>query len=389
MWRPSPPTRRLAVDAVLAAFVITVGQLEVWAPGVMNPGNLAGPRWIIAAGYLLVGALVAVRRIWPFGAIVAAFAVTTVHVLAAGASEGLGGFVPVVILTYSVAAYAQRRQALAGLVLVLVGLVLHEVFDPLNASMANLAGALVFDLAAVAAWLGGAYARTRRLYVAELRDRAERAEREREERIRAATAGERTRIARDLHDVVAHAMSVIVVQAEAAEEVLGPESEPARQPLRRIQSVGREGLAEMRRLVGVLRQDTPAEFAPQPGMAAADELLNHVRAAGLPVTVVVDGQPRPLPAGVDVSAFRILQEALTNTLRHAHATRAEVVVRYRDPLELEISDDGNGGQQPGAGDGHGLVGMRERVALYGGDLEVGSVDGRGFRVRATLPLDSP
>jgi signal transduction histidine kinase len=138
-----------------------------------------------------------------------------------------------------------------------------------------------------------------------------------------------------------------------------------------------------------LREDTPPALAPQPGMAAADELLNQVRAAGLPVTMVVHGQPRPLPAGVDVSAFRILQEALTNTLRHAHATKAEVVVRYRDPLELEISDDGSGGQQFWTTGGHGLVGMRERVALYGGGLEVGPVDGRGFRVRATLPLGQP
>ncbi len=152
------------------------------------PDSVASPptvRWrVIAAGYLAVGTLVAVRRVWPFGAIVAAFGAITVHVLAVGASEGLGGFVPVVILTYSVAAYAERRRALAGLVLMLVALVLHEVFDPLNRSMLNVAAALPFDLAAIAAWLGGAYTRTRRLYVVELRERAEGAEREREERIR-------------------------------------------------------------------------------------------------------------------------------------------------------------------------------------------------------------
>jgi hypothetical protein len=175
MSRLRPAHVHLAVDAALAAVVIVVGQLEVWAPQVMHPGNLAGPRWIISVGYFAVGAVVAVRRIWPFGAVVAAFCVTTVHVLAAGASEGLGGFLPVIILTYSVAAYSERRRALAGLALVLVGLILHEAFDPLNRDILNLAGAIPFDLAAIAAWLGGAYARTRRLYVAELRDRAERA----------------------------------------------------------------------------------------------------------------------------------------------------------------------------------------------------------------------
>jgi signal transduction histidine kinase len=384
MSRLRPRSRRLAADAALAAVVVLVGQLEVWAPSVMHPSNLAGPRWIIAAGYLAVGVLVAVRRIWPFGAIVAAFCVTTVHVLLAGASEGLGGFVPVVILTYSVAAYAERRRALVGLVLVLAGLVLHEAFDPLNRSMLNLAGALPFDLAAVAAWLGGAYVRTRRLYVAELRDRAERAEHEREQQIRSATAQERTRIARELHDAVAHAMSVIVVQAEAAEEVLGANPERARVPLQRIQRLGRDGLAEMRRLLGVLRQDTQPLLGPQPGMAAVDPLLDQVRAAGLPVTLTVEGQPRPLPTGVDISAFRIVQEALTNALRHAHASKATVVVRYGDSLELEISDDGVGGSSNG-GAGHGLVGMRERVSLYGGSLDLDSTDGHGFRVRATLP----
>jgi signal transduction histidine kinase len=379
---------RLAADAALASVVVVVGQLEVWAPSVMHPGSLAGPRWMISVGYFALGALVAVRRIWPLGAIVAAFGISTVQVLAAGASEGLGGFVPVVILTYSVAAYEDRRRALAGLALVLVGLILHEAFDPLNRDMLNLAGAIPFDLAAVAAWLGGAYTRTRRLYVAELRDRAERAEREREERVRSATAQERARIARELHGAVAHAMSVIVVQAEAAEEVLGPDSERARVPLQRIQRLGRDGLTEMRRLLGVLRQDIEPELAPQPGLEAMEQLVDQMCAAGLPVTLTVEGPPRPLPAGVDISAYRIVQEALTNTLRHAHASRATVVVRYGDPLELEIADDGVGGSRR-AGAGHGLVGMRERVSLYGGELELDTRNGHGFRIRATLPAGQP
>jgi signal transduction histidine kinase len=183
-------------------------------------------------------------------------------------------------------------------------------------------------------------------------------------------------------------MSVIVVQAEAAEEVLGPGSERARVPLQRIQRLGREGLAEMRRLLGVLRQDTEPELAPQPGMAAVGKLVEQICGAGLPVTLKVEGDPRPLPAGVDISAYRIVQEALTNALRHAHASRATVVVRYGDPLELEIVDDGVGGS-PRAEPGHGLVGMRERVSLYGGGLELDSENGHGFRIRATLPAVQP
>jgi signal transduction histidine kinase len=178
------------------------------------------------------------------------------------------------------------------------------------------------------------------------------------------------------------------VQAEAAEEVLGSESERARVPLQRIQRLGREGLTEMRRLLGVLRQDSGPELAPQPGLGSLDELVDQVRAAGLPVTLKVEGQPRPLPAGVDISAYRIVQEALTNAMRHAHATQATVVIRYGDLLELEICDDGVGGS-PNAGAGHGLVGMQERVSLYGGGLELDGDDGRGFRVRATLPAVQP
>src|SRR3954471_6111029 len=221
MARVHTARRHLAADAALAAVVIAVGQLEVWAPEVMHPGNLSGPEWIISVGYFAVG----------------------------------------------VAAYSERRRALAGLALVLVGLVLHEAFDPLNRDVLNLAGAIPFDLAAVAAWLGDAYARTRRLYVAELRDRAERAEREREERVRSDTAQERARIARELHDAVAYTMSVIVVQAEAAEEVLGPGSERARVPLQRIQRLGREGLAEMRRLLGVLGRTSDRSSRHNPAWA--------------------------------------------------------------------------------------------------------------------------
>jgi signal transduction histidine kinase len=141
----------------------------------------------------------------------------------------------------------------------------------------------------------------------------------------------------------------------------------------------------MRRLLGVLRQDTQPLLGPQPGLAAVDTLLDQLRAAGLPVTLTVEGHPCPLPAGVDISAYRIVQEALTNALRHAHANEATVIVRYGDPLQLEISDDGVGVSANG-GAGHGLVGMRERVSLYGGGLELDSVEGHGFRVRATLPV---
>ena len=200
----------------------------------------------------------------------------------------------------------------------------------------------------------------------------------------AVVAAERERIARDLHDVVAHSLSVMVIQAQAAERVLEGEQTSAREALASIDATGRQALAEMRRLVGMLRE-REYTLSPQPGMGQLDLLLDQVRAAGLPVEIETQGEPRPLAPGVDLAAYRIVQEALTNVLKHAGPASARVTVRYAaNGVELEVADDG-----VGAGDGppggHGLAGMRERVAVYGGALEAGSVNGRGFRVRATLP----
>jgi signal transduction histidine kinase len=191
-----------------------------------------------------------------------------------------------------------------------------------------------------------------------------------------------------LHDAVAHAISVMVVQAEAAEEMLAHDPERARLPIQRIQSVGRSGLDEMRRLLGVLRRDESAALAPQPSLSGIGALADEIRAVGLPVDVAVDGVPRPLPAGIEISAYRIVQEALTNALKHARASNVAVRIAYGSRLELDVVDDGVGaGTRPTGG--HGIVGMRERVALYGGTLDVGPVTGSGFRVRATFPLEAP
>jgi signal transduction histidine kinase len=232
--------------------------------------------------------------------------------------------------------------------------------------------------------------RTRRLYVAELRERADRAEREREQQALAAVASERTRIARELHDIVAHSVSVMVVQAEAAEEMLDRgRPDRARGPLWKIEDTGRAALTDMRRMLGILREDDsrPA-LLPQPGIANLELLLAKVRESGLPVELEVEGEPAPLPPGVDLSAYRIVQEALTNSLKYAGVATARVVVRYAPgSLELEVSDDGAGSAN-GADGGHGLVGMRERVALFGGELHAGPAPSRGYVVRARLPLEA-
>jgi signal transduction histidine kinase len=237
-------------------------------------------------------------------------------------------------------------------------------------------------LPVVIAWLVGAYTR-------ELRERASRAEQEREERAAAAAAAERARIARELHDIIAHNVSVMVVQAEAADEMLERDKpERARTPIRTIEETGRSALTDMRRLLGLLRDsDVQPLLGPPPGIANLELLLVKVREAGLPVELVVEGDPQPLPPGVDLSAYRIVQEALTNALKYAGSAHACVLVRFAPgALELEIADDGAGVNGDGTAGGHGLVGMRERVALFGGELEAGPAEQGGYRVRARLPV---
>ena len=221
-------------------------------------------------------------------------------------------------------------------------------------------------------------------------NRRRRIVRDREVATREAVAAERAAIARELHDVVAHHMSVMVVQAGAARAVGASDPAATAEALRQIEASGRTGLAEMRRLLEVLKAEEDGDGrAPQPGLARLGELLDAMRASGLPVEAVVEGTPRALSPGVDLSAYRIVQEALTNSLRHAGGASARVVVRYEpDALELEIADDGSGPpEDPEASGGHGLIGMRERVQLFGGELEAGPRPGGGFLVRARLPSE--
>ncbi len=217
--------------------------------------------------------------------------------------------------------------------------------------------------------------------------RAQLAARERDLAAREAVVVERARIARELHDVVAHSVSVMVVQAQAGSRLLDRPDE-ARGVFRSIETTGREALVELRRLLGVLRtRDEQPVTTPQPGIDSLASLVEQVRAAGLRVDLRLEGEPSDLPPGVDLSAYRIVQEALTNTLKHAGRAEAEVIVRYQPAaLEVEILDNGVGVPACVNGSGHGLVGMRERVALYGGTLEAGARNGHGFAIRARLPL---
>jgi signal transduction histidine kinase len=191
-----------------------------------------------------------------------------------------------------------------------------------------------------------------------------------------------------LHDVVAHSVSVMVIQAQAGPRLLA-DPDRVREAFTSIEASGKQALVELRRLLGILRTDEQADRGPQPGLGSLQTLVEQVRRAGLPVEVSVEGEPRELPAGVDLSAYRIIQEALTNALKHAGRAEAEVRLRYgATALELEIVDNGSASPVQAPGLGHGLIGMRERVALYGGVLQTGARNGHGYAVRASLPLSA-
>jgi signal transduction histidine kinase len=297
-------------------------------------------------------------------------------------------YVALVLTAYSVGSRAEGPRALwvppvlaAAAIPVFVAAVAH------GQQAGNALPSFVWMLAA---WAAGRTVRSwrRKSIALELANRE--LEEQRELQAQAAVMVERGRIARELHDVVAHNVSMMVVQAGAAARVLHGEQPDVRNALDVIAATGRETVDEMRTLLGVLRSDDgPAALKPQPGLADLEQLVSGVREAGLPVTLQIEGTPRPLPSAVDLSAFRIVQEALTNTVKHAGPARARVTVRYEDGgVELEIADTGCGphGKQ---GTGHGLVGMRERAAMFGGELQASRAGSGGFTVRARLPLATP
>jgi len=306
-----------------------------------------------------------------------------------GYSPGIAGF-GLLVAMYSVAAYEVRARRLAFLVVAGLGFVAGFVVFGVTGNPRSFA-ITVPSLFFVAAWLIGDYLRTRRAYVAQLEERAARLERERDQDRRLAADEERTRIARELHDVVAHDVSVIAIQAGAARAVQASKPEAAAQALGLIETTARETLIELNRLLGVLRGGNGAtpDRSPQPGIGQLAGLVEQLRAAGLEVDARVEGKAEPLLPALDLSAYRILQEATTNVLKHARARRVDIRVRYGEAmLALDIRDDGAGdGGDPASSSGHGLIGMQERVALFGGQFRAGRDPAGGFSVHARLPLE--
>jgi signal transduction histidine kinase len=300
-------------------------------------------------------------------------------------------FVVVLLVFYSVGAHAELRRGLRALALVVVVIMAADVADSVAGNHEPFENAALYPLLAVA-WAAGNAFRRHGARERALEARAKALEREREEKVRLAAAEERARIARELHDVVAHSVSVMVVQVGGARGILDSEPETARKTLRSAEQTGRQALAEMRRMLGIVRApDDGRGLAPQPSLGDVDTVIDQARAAGLSVELHTEGRPHALAPGIDLAAYRIVQEALTNAVKHAGPAHAHVLLRYaRDRLEIEVYDDGRG--PPAAGDdhadpGHGLMGMRERVALYGGELHTGRRNGGGFAVHARLPLE--
>jgi signal transduction histidine kinase len=376
-------------DWLVALALAGWAQYEIWVhPLFKGDDGIPGPRLVNAVLLLLVALPLAWRRRAPLPvvAIVAVTGGVQAVFFDHSTQPSTELWLAVLIALYSVAAHGQRRDAVLGGALVAAATLAIDVRH--LAAGERSVGEVWSEWALfLGVWLLGRYLSGWRLKARQHAERAERLELDREERARAAVAQERSRIARELHDIVAHAISVVVVQARGGRRMLTVDPDEAREAFDAIEGTGRQALVELRRLLGMLRRlDEQPALAPQPGLRRLGELVEQVQEAGLPVQVAVEGEAVELPPGVDLSAYRIVQEALTNALKHAGPATARVVVRYHPAdLELEISDDGHGAAS-GDGAGQGLIGMRERVALYGGEFASGRGAEGGYLVRALLPL---
>jgi signal transduction histidine kinase len=383
MDRLSSLARRHWLDALVVLAAVECA-LEV-ALRSDSPNAPSTPLWFAVPAVVLVVLPLLGHRRFPFAAPVALW------LLAAAISfvDGrlivftTGVYVAGLVASYLLGNLPDSAQARIGLAVVLGGAAVVVYNDPNHSP-----GVLIFTPILFAiAWLAGYGLRQRAEQAEAAEERAANAERERESVARIAVAEERARIARELHDVVAHAVSVMVLQVGAVRHDLPDMLEEDREALERVEQAGRTALSEMRRLLGAMRRDGDgADLAPQPGLDSLPALVEEVGRAGLPVRLEIDGDSFPLPRAIDLSAYRIVQEGLTNALKHARATHADVTIHYgHDELRIEIRDDGLGGSASD-GLGHGLVGVRERAKIYGGEMTAGTAPEGGFVLSAQLPL---
>ncbi|HEY8236081.1 MAG TPA: histidine kinase [Gaiellaceae bacterium] len=383
--RAWPPIRRYGFDALVLLAMLEVA-LELAFGREHNKDAPTGSLWILIPLSIAVLAPLLARRRYPFAAPAGVYLYCAAVSFYNGnlVTFSFGIFLAVLTSAFLMGMLPDRNQSVSGLAIGIgaAAIVVHN--DPDQGWGDFFFISLLFTIV----WLAGNALGAKLTQYRQAEERAARLEREREDRARAAVAEERARIARELHDVVGHSVSVMTVQASGVRRLLRPEQEREREALLIVEQTGREALAEMRRLVDVLRrpEEAPA-LAPQPSLQHLDKLVDQVRESGLNVELKVEGDVAKLPASVDLAAYRLVQEGLTNTLKHAQAHRAEVLVRYGNgEVEVVVADDGNG-TGGGAGGGHGLVGLRERIAVAGGELDAGPRTGGGFQVRARLPMN--
>lgn len=358
-----------AVDLLIAAAIAGIG---------MGSADSADG----AVGAALIGALLAVRRRFIFASYLGVFLVAALT----GRADPWGTFLGALVAAATLATYA--RQRLAAFVVLLASVVLITV--EFGGNLSFIPDSLVPFLILGSIWIAGSAISRRQRRIDESEERARRRELEQEQARQAALAEERARIARELHDVVTHSVSVMVVQAGAARRKLARDPDASRQALFAVEATGRAALQELRGFLGVIDGNghAPLDLAPQPGLADLDALVQRVSDAGLPIEVSVHGQTAPLPPATDLAAYRVVQEALTNALKYAEHARTEVVLEFRgEGLALEVVDEGPGTAQ--ATDGRGLTGLAERVAVCGGTLTAGRRPSGGFAVRAWLPRTLP
>jgi signal transduction histidine kinase len=360
----------VAVDRALAAVLLAVGETEVW-----TTHDAGGHRILAALVAPILAAALAARRRYPLAAGIVGQTASVVQFAISHDVQIIATSVAWFCVLYGLTVWTSQRRFVIG-----AAYVLASNLFPAIAGYGKPNSVFPFGVVTLVVML---------LIRRVLGDRERRlalAERERDVVAREAVVEERARIARELHDAIAHNVSMMVVQAGAERRTLADAS-PTREVLETVEHIGRAALTEMRRLVGMLRSEDDDLLTPQPGLRDLPTLISQVCEAGLPVDLEIDGDPRELPVGLELSAYRIVQEALTNALKHAGDAHATVRVAYgADSLELEIVDDGPGDAAAVAGGGHGLVGMRERVALYGGRFEAAQRASGGFSVRVLLPI---
>jgi signal transduction histidine kinase len=375
---------RSALDWLIALFGLALCEVATWVQPNPIGTFVAGPAWLLAIFPVLLAVPLAWRRVAPLESFAVIMSGIVLQALVTGDTpEGLQLMWTVGFGIFAVGAYNDRARALVGLALGVGGFAIYaaENHDAQTGKAGELWATAFFGVALVAVWLIGVFVRNRREETQISRRTAEL-----EQEARNAVAEERVRLARELHDVVAHNLSVVVLQAAGARA--SGEVDPT--TLEKIERSSRESLVEMRRLLGVLRRSgDEAELEPQPGVSRLDDLARRVRAAGVPVDVTIEGNCETLPPALDASVYRIVQESLTNVLKHAGPARASVAVRAdASSVTVDVADDGGGAMRPVEGGGHGLIGMRERVALFGGELTAGPRPGGGFAVHARLGRDS-